>query len=66
MKKDAGLAGEKNETSNFQEPRALERFSGHGKLEYARFSVFDFGPASVRGRSRATPLGLFGKNFNGN
>jgi hypothetical protein len=49
--KDAGscmLAGKKNESLNFQEPRALERVSGYGKLEYALFSVFDFGPPSVR------------------
>ncbi len=63
MQGHGGLAGEKNESLNFQEPRALERVSRHGKLEYAVFSVFDFGPASVRGRSRATPLRPFWEKF---
>ena len=57
------LAGEKNESPNFREPRALERVSWHGELEYALSSVFDFGPASVRGRSRATPLRPFWEKF---
>jgi hypothetical protein len=64
--KDAGscmLAGEKNESSNFPEPRALECFSGHGKLEYALSSVFDFGPASVGWPTGQGPIGPFWENF---
>jgi hypothetical protein len=63
MQGHGSLAGEKNESPNFREPRALERVSRHGKLEYALSSVFDFGPASVRGRSRATPLRPFWEKF---
>jgi hypothetical protein len=48
MQGHGSLAGKKNESPNFSEPRALECVSGYGKLEYALFSVFDFGPASVR------------------
>jgi hypothetical protein len=48
MQGHGSLAGEKNESPNFREPRALECVSRHGELEYALFSVFNFGPASVR------------------
>ena len=64
--KDAGAwvpRGRKNESSNFQEPRALECVSGHGELEYALSSVFDFGPASVGWPTGQGPIGPFWEKF---
>ena len=63
MQGHGSLAGEKNESSNFQEPRALECVSWYGKLEYALFSVFDFGPASVRWPTGQGPIGPFWEKF---
>jgi hypothetical protein len=63
MQGHGSLAGEKNESPNFREPRALECVSGYGKLEYALFSVFDFGPASVRWPTGQGPIRPFWEKF---
>jgi hypothetical protein len=57
------LAGEKNESWNFQESFAQECFSAHEELEYDIFSVLIFRPASVRIAHGPPPLGGLGPKF---